>query len=116
MRRDELYLRDIIEAAHNIAEDIAGIGREDFLGNRTVRDAVVRNLTVIGEACARISLPLRERYGEIPWPDVIAFRNILVHAYFGIDWNIVWEAASRQAPQLAEMIGRILQSESSEAQ
>ncbi len=43
MRRDELYLRDIIEAAHNIAEDIAGMGREDFLGNRTVRDAVVRN-------------------------------------------------------------------------
>ena len=61
MRRDELYLRDIIEAAHNIAEDIAGMGREDFLGNRTVRDAVVRNLTVIGEACARISPPFRER-------------------------------------------------------
>ena len=63
MRRDELYLRDIIEAAHNIAEDIAGMGREDFLGNRTVRDAVVRNLTVIGEACAtkteNLSFPRR---------------------------------------------------------
>ena len=76
MRRDELCLRDIIEAAHNIAEDIAGMGREDFLGKRTVRDAVVRNLTVIGEACARISLPFRERCAEIPWPDVIAFRPV----------------------------------------
>jgi len=80
MRRDELYLRDIVEAAGNIALDITGMRQGDFAANRTVRDAVARNLTIIGEACSRISAPLKERYPDIPWPDVVAFRNILVHS------------------------------------
>ena len=112
MRREELYLCDILEAAANIAEDIAGIDRQEFQANRMVRDAVARNLTVIGEACARVSPGLSERYPEIPWPDVVAFRNILVHAYFGVDWDIVWQAASEDAPKLAREVKRILESES----
>ena len=66
MRRDELYLHDVIEAAQHIAEDTSGMERADFLANRTVRDAVARNLTVIGEACARISPELREGRADIP--------------------------------------------------
>jgi uncharacterized protein with HEPN domain len=111
MRRDELYLRDVIEAAGHIAEDTAGMGLADFLANRTVRDAVVRNLTVIGEACSRVSPSLRERHSDVPWADIVAFRNILVHAYFGIDWNIVWRAAARQVPDLASRIETVLQAE-----
>ena len=95
MRRDELYLRDIVQAAGYIAEDIEGLDRTAFLANRTVRDAVVRNLIVIGEACSRVSQAVRDCHPEIPWADIVAFRNILVHAYFGIDWDIVWHAASR---------------------
>ncbi len=113
MRRDELYLQDIIEAAANIAEDISGLGQEQCLANRTVRDAVARIRTVIGEACAKISPELRERHPEIPWPEVIAFRNILVHSYFGIDWDIVWTAASQEAPELGEAAARIRKTESS---
>ena len=111
MRRDELYLRDIIEAAGHIALDISEMRRDDFVANRTVRDAVARNLTIIGEACARISAGLKEKYTDIPWPDIVAFRNILVHSYFGIDWDIVWLAASREAPLLAAEVGRILEAE-----
>ena len=66
MRRDELYLRDIVEAAGYIAADIAGMDRRDFLNHRTVRDAVVRNLIVIGEACGKVSADLRDRHPEIP--------------------------------------------------
>jgi len=116
MRRDELYLRDIVEAAHHIALDIAGMREEDFAADRTVRDAVARNLTVIGEACARVSAYLKEKYTDIPWADVVAFRNILVHAYFGIDWGIVWLAASRDAPLLGTKIRRILEAEYSDQQ
>lgn len=85
--------------------------QDDFAANRTVRDAVARNLTIIGEACARISAPLKEKHADIPWPDIIAFRNILVHAYFGIDWEIIWRAASHEAPLLAARISRILETE-----
>jgi uncharacterized protein with HEPN domain len=88
--------------------------RDGFMANRIVRDAVVRNLIVIGEACARISPELRERHVDVPWPDIVAFRNILVHAYFGIDWEIVWYAASVQAPELAGRIERILHDETAQ--
>jgi len=66
---------------------------------------------VIGEAAARISDELKARYREIPWPKIVAFRNILVHAYFGTDWAEVWLAASRQAPELRDQIASILQAE-----
>jgi len=68
---------------------------------------VVRNLIVIGAACSRVSQALRDCHPEIPWADIVAFRNILVHAYFGIDWDIVWQAASRQVPDLASQLATI---------
>lgn len=115
MRRVELYLRDIIEAANNIAQDIEGCGREDFLANRMLRDAVVRNLTVVAEAGGHVSQTLRERYPDVPWADIVAFRNILVHAYFGLDWDIVWHAASQQVSELADSVARIVKHEFPEA-
>lgn len=67
---------------------------------------------VIGEAAGRVSDDLQNRYPHVPWPQIIAFRNILVHAYFGIDWNIVWEAAKERCPVLRQQIAEILAVES----
>lgn len=108
MRRDDLYLRDIVEAADHISAFIRGLDSSTFECTEVVRSAVVQKLTTIGEACARISPELRAAHPEIPWPKVAAFRNILVHAYFGIDWSEVWLAASRQAPRLRDQIASIL--------
>jgi uncharacterized protein with HEPN domain len=85
MRHDRLYLNDIVEAADHIAEFIAGADFQAFQGSEMLRSAVVQKLGVIGEAAARVSADLTSRHPEVPWPQIVAFRNILIHAYFGID-------------------------------
>jgi uncharacterized protein with HEPN domain len=91
MRHEILYLNDIVEAADHIAEFIAGADLEAFQKSEMLRGAVVQKLTIIGEAAARVSE--ETRHPQVPWPQIIAFRNILVHAYFGIDWDVAWRAA-----------------------
>lgn len=80
MRRDELYLFDIVEAADPIRDFLAGIDSESFEKSELVRSAVVQKLTIIGEAAARLSDELQQRHSKPPWPQIAAFRNILVHA------------------------------------
>ncbi len=80
MRRERLYLGDILEAADAIAQFVAGLTERSFLESDLVRSAVVQKLTIIGEAAAKLPVELKQRHAEVPWADVIAFRNILVHA------------------------------------
>lgn len=111
MRREALYLEDICAAADAIGRFIAGLDETGFRDSEIVGSAVVQKLSVIGEAASRISMDLRSRHPEIPWPEIIAFRNILVHAYFGIDWGVVWLAASSEVPLLRTQVVGVLQTE-----
>lgn len=111
MRREELYLRDIVEAAGHIAGFVAGLDYPSFEASELIRSAVVQKLAVIGEAAAHVPDQLRACHPGIPWPRIVAFRNILIHAYFGIDWAEVWLAASKQAPQLRDHVVSILRAE-----
>jgi len=98
MRLEKLYLVDIVEAADAIAEFLKGIDREAFLSSDLVRSAVLQKLIVIGEAAARLPSDFCAGHPDIPWPDIVAFRNIAVHEYFAIEWPIVWVAATKDAP------------------
>ncbi|MCX5685515.1 MAG: DUF86 domain-containing protein [Planctomycetota bacterium] len=108
MRRDALYLADIAEAADAVAEFVAGLKQETFVGNKMARSAVLQQLTIIGEAAARLSPELKQRYPDIEWGDIVAFRNIAVHAYFSVDWPTVWVAATDDAPALRKRVAAIL--------
>jgi uncharacterized protein with HEPN domain len=112
MRRDDLYLNDIIEAVDHIGAFIGEADFEGFLKPELVRSAVVQKLAIIGEAAARISEGLRLGHPQVPWPQIVAFRNILIHAYFGIDWDEVWQAAKVRCPILRGRVARILAAES----
>jgi len=112
MRHERLHLTDIVEAADHIAEFIAGIEFGAFQQSEMLRSAVVQKLAIIGEAAARVSGELKARQPEVPWPQIAAFRNILVHAYFGIDWEVVWRAARNRCPVLREQVALILAAES----
>lgn len=111
MRPERLYLSDILEAAANVALHIEERSRDDFIADRTVRAAVLHELTVIGEAASRVPATLRDRYPSVPWADVVAFRNIVVHEYFGLSWPLVWETATRDVPDLERQISEIVRSE-----
>jgi uncharacterized protein with HEPN domain len=111
MRRERLFLEDIVAAADAIAEFIQGQTQESFEVNRMLRSAVVHQLTIVGEAVAHLSAELRARHPGTPWADFKGFRNIVVHNYFGIDWVEVWRAASRDVPLLRVQVTEILQTE-----
>lgn len=111
MRREELYLTDIIEAADAIQQFLAGVQRDTFLQDDLLRSAVLHKLTVIGEAAARLPSEFRDRHPEIEWADMAGFRNIAVHAYFAVEWPIVWVAATQDAPELRDKIADILAQE-----
>ena len=108
MRREELYLNDIVEAAESIQRFLAGVEREIFLQNDLLRSAVLQKLTIIGEAVARLPMEFRDRHPEMEWDDIIGFRNIALHAYFAVEWPIVWVAATQEAPDLKRKVADIL--------
>ena len=72
---------------------------------------MLHKLTIIGEAAARVSEDLRGCHPEVGWPDIVGFRNIAVHAYFVVDWSIVWETATQDVPRLRQQVIEILKSE-----
>ena len=111
MRRERLYLEDILAAADAIAEFIDGHDYASFEGSQLLRSAVVHQLTIIGEAVAQLPADLRERHPHIPWTDIKGFRNIIVHHYFGIDWEEVWRSATTRVPVLRAQISEILRAE-----
>jgi uncharacterized protein with HEPN domain len=108
MRYEALYLNDMVEAADHIAEFIVGVDFGGFQKSEILRSAVVQKLEIIGEAAARVSDELANRHPEVPWAQIVAFRNILIHAYFGIDWEVVWLAATDRCPVLRREIAGIL--------
>ncbi|MGO9262523.1 MAG: DUF86 domain-containing protein [Bryobacteraceae bacterium] len=112
MRRETLYLEDIVEAADHIAGFIAGHDFQSFQKSELLRSAVVQKLTIIGEAAARVSRELTVRHPQVPWPQIVAFRNVVVHGYFGIDWGEVWLAAKDRCPVLRDQVAAILAAES----
>jgi uncharacterized protein with HEPN domain len=111
MRREELYLRDIVEAADHIQQFLTGVDRSGFEASELLRSAVVQKLAVIGEAAARLPAGVHAAHPEIPWSRIVAFRNVLVHSYFGVDWEVVWIAATKDAPALREEVREILKAE-----
>ncbi len=111
MRRERLYLEDMHVAAQAVSEFLQSHSFETFRASRLLQSAVVHQLTVIGEAAARLSTGLRERHPEIPWADITGLRNIVVHNYFGIDWEEVWRTAIEDVPVLQGQVAAILREE-----
>jgi uncharacterized protein with HEPN domain len=96
-----------MERALRISEYVRP-GREEFMTNRMMQDAVIRNFEVIGEAAGRISEEVKEKYRAIPWQVMKAFRNVLIHRYEGVDLSEVWEAAETNVPQLITALRAVL--------
>jgi len=109
MRRDyRLYLEDIIDAAEAVREYVAGMGKSELARDRRTSDAVVRNLEVIGEAVKKLPAQVKRDHPEVEWKKIAGLRDILIHDYFGIDVDIVWDVLQNKVPVLVEQVRRIL--------
>lgn len=103
------YLNDILESIADIREFTAGMSREDFCNDKKTIKAVVRSLEVIGEALNKIPYNVREMYPEIPWQETIAMRNRLIHEYFGVDLDIVWQTIEDDLLPLDKTVKKIIE-------
>jgi uncharacterized protein with HEPN domain len=108
MRPEKLYLTDIIEAADAIERFCTGTSLEALIDDEMRQAAILQKLIVIGEAAAHLPDEFHQRYREIPWVDIIGFRNIAVHEYFAVNWAIVWSTATRDVPGLRKQITKLL--------
>ena len=101
MPRDcKVYLDDILLACRKIMDYTSGMSAKEFGKDEMVIDAVVRNLTIIGEAVKSIPEDWQQHYSHVDWPKINALRNILVHEYFGVNLTILWETVEQKIPQL----------------
>ena len=111
MRHEASYLQDILVASKKIEAITAATTEELFLADEVLPAAVLHHLTVIGEAISRLSPELRGRHPGVPWQQIVAVRHRIVHAYFDLDRQILWNAAMEDIPPLREQVSRILENE-----
>jgi len=105
----KLYLKDILEAIEAIEKFVIGMTFEEFKNNDLVSSAVIRKFEIIGEASRNIPQTIRKKYPDIPWKTMVGFRDKLIHFYFGIKYELVWETIKSKLPELKERIKEVLE-------
>lgn len=103
-----LRIEDMLDAADAIEQFVKGLDFDSFRRDRKTVDAVVRNLEVIGEAARHIPDSVRETFSDIPWAEIVGMRSILIHEYFGIDFEILWHTVKSDVPGLVPALRSLL--------
>lgn len=101
---DHAYLADILIAARKVRKFVSGVSRMEFEEDEMRESAVVRQLTIIGEAAKNVSPEFRGAHPEIPWRKMAGLRDVLVHAYRRVDLAEVWTISTESVPSLIESL------------
>lgn len=109
-KSDSIYLIHILDSISKIEMYLDGIDKDVFEKDTLIQDGVIRQLEIIGEAVKNISKELRESYTHLPWQDMAGMRDKLIHHYFGVDIELVWETAKNDLPFLKSEIQKIIES------
>jgi uncharacterized protein with HEPN domain len=96
----------MLEAIRRV-ERYAARGRDAFEADELIQSWVVRHLQIIGEAARALSAEFRDAHPEVPWPEIIGMRTIIVHRYFDVDLDVVWTAVDRDLPTLRQHLEAI---------
>lgn len=106
-RNYQLFIQDIIEAIDKIENYTINLSFDEFSKNNMVKDAVIRNFEIIGEAANNIPEDIRNKYPEVEWKECIGFRNFLIHGYFSVSLNTIWDTIHNNLPTLKKHIKEI---------
>jgi len=100
------HIRDELDYITGASQDLA---IDDFLGNETLKRSFTRSIEIIGEAVKNLPDDFRKQHPDIDWKSIAGMRDRLIHGYFGVDYEIVWDVIKNEAPKLKEEIRRIFQ-------
>jgi len=103
-----LYLTDILDSGNAITEFVKGLSFEEFCNDRKTYSAVIREFEIIGEAVGKLPDEQKMKRHDVEWQDIKDFRNLLVHEYFGVDFEIVWKIIQDDLPCLVSAIREII--------
>lgn len=103
-RDERVYLSDMLTAIRTVFEYTAGRSRSDLDDDPMLRDAVVRQLEILGEAAGRVTPPTRDAHPAVPWRGLTGMRNVLIHAYHRVDLDEVWRTATEELPGLLVVV------------
>jgi uncharacterized protein with HEPN domain len=106
-RDERLYLSDIVTAIDRILEYTAA-GRQAFLDDQLTQDAVVRNIEIIGEAARNLADETRRANPQVPWSKIVGTRDRVIHGYFRVDLDIIWEVVATELPRLRSQVAALL--------
>jgi len=106
-----VYIRHIYDAIKRLEEYLKGIDYESFLNNNLLQAGVIRELEIIGEASKKLGNDFKKQYPEIPWKNIAGMRDKLIHDYFGVDLDAVWETVERDIPELRNNLKQIIGNE-----
>jgi len=106
-RSDADLLEDILISMKRVESYVSGLSYDDFIKDQKTQDAVIRNIEMIGEAVKKLSVDIKNKKQQIPWRIIAGIRNRLIHGYFGINIDIVWEVAPINIPELIPEIEKI---------
>lgn len=108
----QVFLEHIIDSINHIERYIKDLNKRSFLEfkNETIQDAVVRRIEIIGEAVRNLPSEFKQKHTDIPWLDISDMRNKLIHEYFGVDLELVFEVAKNDLPILKKQIHELLNS------
>ncbi len=107
-RELRLFLEDMRHACEKVIRYAQPLTCEQFVAQEQVFDAVMRNLEIIGEAAKHIPSDIRSQYPAVDWRRIAGLRDVVIHEYFGVDIEIVWDVVTREVPALLEQLQRIL--------
>jgi uncharacterized protein with HEPN domain len=106
-REYKIFFKDILSSIKKIEKYVKGKGYEAFKNDDKTVDAVVRNLEIIGEAVKNIPAIIRKRDKSIEWQKIAGLRDVLIHDYFGVDVEILWDIVKNKLPELKQKINKL---------
>jgi uncharacterized protein with HEPN domain len=106
-RSYKLYAKDILDSIEKIEEFIDGIDFDGFHEDDKTSSAVIRKLEIIGEAVKQLPAQIKDNYKGIPWKEMAGMRDKLIHWYFGVDYELVWNVITEEIPRLKSKLKKI---------